>query len=88
MRLNGRVARLEARLSAPGTGRDDDADVQLWAQLFASARRWPEDRETTEDHILEVDRRVAHEFFSYCRSTGEKPTIAALNKWAHSESNG
>ena len=86
MRLTGRVSRLEARWTAAVPEHEDE--VQLWAQLFASARRWAEDKETTEDHILEVDRRVTREFFAYCRSTGEKPTIAALNKWAHSESNG
>ena len=84
MRLNGRVTKLEARLAAP----EDEDEVQLWAQFFASARRWPEDKETTEDHILEVDRRVTREFFAYCRSIGEKPTIAALNKWAHSGTEG
>ena len=78
MRLNGRVSRLEARYTAAAP--EDDGEVQLWAQFFASARRWPEDKETTEDHILEVDRRVGREFFAYCRSTGEKPTFAALNK--------
>ena len=70
------------------TGLEDDTDVQLWAQFFASARRWPEDKETTEDHILEVDRRVAREFFAHCQSTADKPTIAALNKWARCESEG
>ena len=59
MRLTGRVVKLEARWTAAAPA--DDADVQLWAQFFASARRWPEDKETTEDHILEVDRRVARE---------------------------
>ena len=86
MRLNGRVSRLETRSKA--TVPEGDAEVQLWARLFASARRWSEDRETTEEHILEVDRQVAREFFGYCQSTGEKPTFAALNKWAHSESEG
>ena len=81
MRLTGRVVKLEARWTA--TAPEDDDEVQLWAQVFTSTRRWPEDKETTEDHILEVDRRVAREFFAYCRSTGEKPTFAALNKWAH-----
>ena len=81
MGLNGRVVKLEARLAA--TAPEDDVDVQLWAQLFASARRWPEDGQTTEDHILEVDRQVASEFLGYCRSTAEKPMIAALNKRAH-----
>ena len=86
MRLTGRVVKLEARWTAAAP--KDEDDVQLWEHLFASARRRPEDRETTEDHILEVDRRVAREFFAYCRSTEEKPTIAALNKWAHCETEG
>ena len=86
MRLNGRVSRLEARWT--GAVPEDDDEVQLWAQFFASARRWLEDREMTEDHILEVDRRIAREFFAHCQSAGEESTIAVLNKWAHSESNG
>ena len=73
MRLNGRVSRLEARLTA--TAPADDAEVELWARFFASARRWPEDGGTAEDHIRKVDRRVAREFFAYCRSTGEKPGV-------------
>ena len=86
MGLNGRVVKLEARLAA--TAPEDDVDVQLWAKLFASAWRWPEDRETIDDHILEADRQVASEFLASCRSTGEKPTFAALNKWAHCETAG
>ena len=78
MRLTGRVVKLEARWTDAAPA--DDADVQLWGQFFASARRWPEDREATKNHILEVDRQVAREFFGYCQSTGEKPTFAALNK--------
>jgi hypothetical protein len=65
-----------------------DIGEQLWARLFASAQRWPKDRETTGNHILEMDRQVAREFFGYCQSTAEKPTIAALNKWAHCEIEG
>ena len=84
MGLNGRVVKLESRLAAP----EDDADVQLWAQLFASARRWPEDRETTENQVLEADRRLAREFFAYCQCAGDEPTFAALNKWAHCGSEG
>ena len=38
--------------------------------------------------ILEEDRVAAREFFAYCRSTGEKQTFSALNKWAHSETEG
>ena len=80
------MSRLESRLTA--TAPEDDTEVRRWAQFFASARRWPEHRETAEEHILEEDRQVAIKFFGYCRSTGEKPTIAALNKWAHCESEG
>ena len=86
MRLSGRVSRLESRLTA--TAPEDDTEVRRWAQFFASARRWPEDRETTKNHILEVDRQVALEFLIHCQFTAEKPTIAALNKWAHCESEG
>ena len=81
MRLTGRAVKLEARWTAAAPA--DDADVQLWAQPIAGLRRWPGDKETTEDHILEVDRRAAREFFAYCQSTAEKPTIAALNKWTN-----
>ena len=88
MRLSGRVCKLEERLTAPGTGPNDEAEVELWASLWAGARLWPEVRKPENAPILEEDRVAAREFFAYCRSTGEKPTIAALNKWAHSESNG
>jgi hypothetical protein len=69
VRLNGRVSRLETRSTA--TAPEDDAEVQLWARFFASARRWPEDRETTEDQILEADKVAAREFFAYCQVSGK-----------------
>ena len=75
------MVKLEARLAATAPG--DDVDVQLWAQIFASARRWPEDRETTEDHIMEADRMAAREFFASCRDIGMKPSISTMNILAH-----
>lgn len=81
MGLNGRVVKLESRLAA--TAPEDDVDVRQWAQLFASARRWPEEKETTEDHILEADRVAPREFFASCRDIGMKPSISAMNILAH-----
>ena len=81
MGLNGRVVKLEARLAA--TAPENDVDVQLWAQLFASARRWLEDGQTTEDHILEADRVAAREFLATCRGIEMKPSISTINILAH-----
>ena len=81
VRLNGRVFRLETRSKA--TAPEDDDEVQLWAQLFASARRWPEDGETTEDHILEADRMASREFLASCRGIEMKPSISTMNILAH-----
>ena len=81
MGLNGRVVKLESRLAA--TVPADDSGEQLWARFFASARRWTEDGQATEDQILEADRMTARKFFAYCQSTGVTPTIATLNKWTH-----
>ena len=81
MGLNGRVVKLESRLAA--TAPDHDADLPLWADLFASARRWLEGREPTEDHILEADRVAASEFLATCRGIGMKPSISTMNILAH-----
>ena len=81
MGLSGRVVKLEARLAA--TAPEDDVDVQLWAQIFASARRWPEDRETTEDHIMEADRMASREFLASCRGIEMQPSISIMNILAH-----
>ena len=83
MRLTGRVSKLEARLTA--TGPEDDAEIELWASLWAEARVWQEAGDRENVQVLEKDRVAARGFFAYCRSAGEKPTFAALNKWAHSE---
>ena len=86
MRLNGRVSRLEARLTA--TAPEDDAEVELWASLQAEARVWQEAGDRENVQALEKDRTAARGFFAYCRSAGEKPTFAALSKMAHCETDG
>ena len=78
VRLNGRVSRLEARLTA--TAPEDDAEVKLWASLWAEARVWQEAGDPENVQVLEKDRVAARGFFAYCRSAGEKPTFAALSK--------
>ena len=79
--LNGRVVKFESRLAA--TAPDNDVDLPLWPDLFASARRWPEGREPTEDHILEADRVAAREFLASCRGIEMKPSISTINILAH-----
>ncbi|HIB11053.1 MAG TPA: hypothetical protein EYO17_03865 [Dehalococcoidia bacterium] len=61
----------------PGKPWPDPETVELWASLWTAAG-------------LEESRAkaAALEFLIHCQSTGEEPTIAALNKWAHCESNG
>jgi len=81
MGLNGRVVKLESRLVTLTL--ESDVDVQLWAHLFASARRWPEGREPTEDHIREADRMASREFLASSRSIGIKPSISTMNILAH-----
>ncbi len=83
MRLTGRVSKLEARLTA--TGPEDDAEIELWASLWAEARVWQEAGDRENVQVLEKDRVAARWFFTYCRSAGEKPTFAALSKMAHCE---
>ena len=73
MRLTWRVSRLEARLAAPGTGPDDDAEtVAHWASLWIETGM-EKARATT----------LAQEFLEYCQTTGQTVTIAVLNRWAH-----
>ena len=86
MRLNGRVSRLESRSTA--TAPEDDTDVQLWAQFFASARRWPEDPETTEGHIMEADRMASREFLASCRGIEMQSSISIMNILAHCQTEG
>ncbi len=86
MRLTGRVSKLEARLTA--TGPEDDAEIELWASLWAGARVWQEAGDRENVQVLEKDRVAARGFFAYCRFAGEKPTFAALSKMADCETDG
>jgi hypothetical protein len=79
--LNGRVVKLESRLATLTL--ESDVSVQLWSDLFASARRCPEGREPTEGHILEADRVAAREFLATCRGIEMKPSISTMNILAH-----
>ena len=74
MTLAGRIKRLERERDHPGP---DPETVELWARLWTAAG-------------LEESRAkaAALEFLIHCQSTGVTPTIVALNKWAHSESEG
>ena len=77
MTLEGRIKRLERERGHPAHLGPDPETVELWASLWTAAG-------------LEESRAkaAALEFLIHCQSTGEKPTIAALNKWAHWESEG
>jgi len=86
VRLSGRVSRLESRSTAATP--EDDAEVELWASLWAGARAWQEAGDRENVQVLEKDRVAARGFFAYCRSAGEKPTFAALSKMAHCETDG
>ena len=77
MTLEGRIKRLEPERGHPAHLGPDPETVELWASLWTAAG-------------IEEPRAkaAALEFLIHCQSTGEEPTIAALNKWAHCESNG
>jgi hypothetical protein len=80
--MERRIKRLERERDHPGL---DPETVGLWASLWAGARVWQEAGDRENVQALEEDRVAARGFFAYCRSAGEKPTFAALNKWAHNE---
>ena len=77
MTLEGRIKRLEREWGHPASLGPDPETVELWASLWTAAG-------------IEEPRAkaAALEFLIHCQSTGEEPTIAAFNKWAHCESNG
>ena len=77
MTLEGRIKRLEREWDHPAHPGPDPETVAHWASLW-TALGIEEPRATA----------LAREFLEYCQSTAEKPTIAALNKWAHCESEG
>jgi len=75
--LEGRIKRLEREWDCPANPGPDPETVAEWVRLWIDAG-------------LEESRAtpLALEFLIHCQSIGEKPTIAALNKWAHWESEG
>ena len=77
MTLEGRIKRLERYWDYPDNPGPDPETVAHWASLWTAAG-------------IEEPRAkaAALEFLIHCQSTGEEPTIAALNKWANCESNG
>ena len=77
MTLEGRIKRLERERDHPAHPGPDPEAVELWASLWTAAGM---------DESLA--KAATLEFLIHCQSTGEEPTIAALNKWAHCESNG
>ena len=70
--LEGRIKRLERERDHPA--HPGPETVELWASLFTNAGIGIEESRA---------KAAALEFLGYCQSTAEKPTIAALNKWAH-----
>ena len=75
--MEGRIKRLERYWDYPDNPGPDPETVAHWASLWTAAG-------------IEEPRAkaAALEFLIHCQSTGERPTIAALNKWAHAGSNG
>ena len=77
MTLEGRIKRLEREWDHPANPGPDPETIAHWASLWIDAG------------MEEFRAKAASlEFLIRCQSTGEKPTIAALNKWAHSETAG
>ena len=70
--MEGRIKRLEREWDYPAHPGPDPETVAHWASLWIEAGM--EESQA---------KAAALEFLIHCRSTGEKPTIAALNKWAH-----
>ena len=72
MRLNGRVTKLEARLTPPGTWPDDPdpETVELWAGPWIGL-----------GHPVEVAKATALEFLLDCQARGQTSTFIALMRW-------
>ena len=77
MTLEGRIKRLEREWDHPAHPGPDPETVAHWGSLWIDAGM---------DESLA--KAAALEFLIHHQSTGEKPTIAALNKWADSETAG
>ena len=77
MTMEGRIKRLEREWDHPARPGPDPETVELWASLWTA---------------LEIEESQATafalEFLAHCQSIGVMPMIAALNKWAHCESEG
>ena len=75
--MEGRIKSLEREWDHPANPGPDPETIAHWASLWIDAGM---------DESLA--KAAALELLTHCQSTGEKPTIAALNKWAHWESEG
>ena len=75
--MEGRIKRLEREWDHPAHPGPDPETVAHWASLWIAAGM-DESRANA----------AALEFLIHCQSTREKPTIVALNKWAHCEEAG
>ena len=75
--MERRIKRLERQRDQPAHPGPDAEIVAHWASLWTAAG-------------LEESRAkaAALEFLIRCQFTAEKPSIAALNKWAHCETEG
>ena len=80
MSLNGRVTKLEARLTVPETG----TELHMWARFFMESRMWPDVGDDTAE-TLEEDREASREFVAACQGIGMMPSIAALDKMEHQQ---
>ena len=75
--MEGRIKRLERDWDHPANPGPDPETVAHWASL------------STEAGLEESRAKVAAlEFLIHCQSTGVTPTISAMNKWAHCETEG
>ena len=77
MTLECRIKRLEREWDHPAHPGPDPETVAHWASLWIAAG--------IDESLAKA---AALEFLIHCQSTREKPTIVALNKWAHCEEAG
>jgi len=70
--MEGRIKRLEREWDHPANPGPDPETVSEYARLWINAG--------VEESRAKA---AALEFLIHCQSTAEKPTIVALNKWAH-----
>ena len=75
--MEGSIKRLERQRDYPANPGPDPETVSHWASLWIEAGM--EESQA---------KAAALEFLIHCQSIGVMPTITALNKWAHCESDG